>query len=83
MEKNKSLNPKQKAEQLTWYFYHKTEHMLNDEYSKFDWNIAVSLSKDVVNEVILFTTNKKNIKYWDTVSTELDLLIINKKNEEI
>jgi len=72
------MTPKEKAENLTWHFYNKIEHMLTDEYSHFDWNIAISIAKDVVSEVILSATNKKTVKYWNKVSIELDYLIINK-----
>jgi hypothetical protein len=92
MEKKEYMTPKEKAEDLTWFYYHKIEHMLNDEYSHFDWNIAVSLAKDTVNEIIQFmqdydeledschfTNHKKWSIYWPEVKKELDLLIINKK----
>jgi hypothetical protein len=92
METEESMTPKEKAEQLAWHFYHKTEHMLNDKYSHFDWNIAISLAKDVVEEIMSFmkaddefedschfANHKKWSKYWPEVKKELDLLIINKK----
>jgi hypothetical protein len=78
------MRPQERAEQLTWSFYSKLEHTLNDEYSKNDWNLSVSCAKDVVKAIMDFMKEDDEIhdschyanspwaNYWIEVNKELD-----------
>lgn len=92
MNNNISIRPKERAKQLTWSFYNKLEHTLNEEYSKNDWNLCVSCAKDVVKEIQNFMKEDDDVhyschyanspwtNYWIDVNKELDSLY--KKKEK-
>lgn len=81
-----SITPKERAEQITWSFYHKLEHTLNEEYSKNDWNLCVSCAKDIVKEIMNFMKEDDELNhschfanspwsnYWFEVNKELENL---------
>jgi hypothetical protein len=59
------MEPKEEALNLVWYFYHRLEHTLNDEYDKHGWIISKMCAMKVVDELTKATASKYhyNIKH--------------------
>jgi hypothetical protein len=50
--------PRDEALSLVWYFYHRLEHTLNDEYDKHSWKISKMCATKVAEELIKVTASK-------------------------
>lgn len=49
------MTTRDEALDLVWYFYHRLEHTLNDEYDKHSWKISKMCAAKVVEELIKVT----------------------------
>jgi hypothetical protein len=82
-------NPKEKAEELVWKFYHNIEHTISNEYAGKDWEIAKQCAILSVDEilklnhpyVIVYESFKDNVMenmtqkhYWQEVKIKLEKL---------
>lgn len=48
------MSPQEKGDEMVWSFYHISEHMLNDEYSKVDFKVAATLATNSINQILDF-----------------------------
>jgi len=74
------MTPKEKAEQLTWKYYHNIEHTISDEYSNKDFEISkqcVIIAVDEILEIIRYhgtDIGKHSLMFWEEVKEELEKL---------
>ena len=68
---NIMIEEKNKASELVYQFYHRIEHKLSEEYSKFDWDISKELALLTVNELIKYSNEPS---YWERVKAEINNL---------
>lgn len=72
-------NPKEKAKELVWKYYHNIEHTISNEYADKDWEIAKQCALIAVDEMIeaLFSNDEHIMlkrKFFLEVKTELEKL---------
>lgn len=75
------MTPKEKAVDLTYWFYHRLEHTLNDEYDIHGWKISKMCAIKSVDEIIKELTEEISPsvhgfrhKYWEEVKKEIEQL---------